>query len=336
MIRRRLCYLLLLAAGGYFIMLYDFQGLRFLFGCVICIPAVSFLFLIPMSLGCRTRLAADREAVMRGEALEAKITVENKGVLPVPGVLLELHWKMPGEREVKVRKWVRCMGRNEKEIFHSEVSAMHCGQASLELTGAKVCDYLGLFSLPARKKGRAEICITPIVTPVASQVETAYSQTLQGGGGEREGDMLLRDFQPGDSLHRIYWKLMAKGGDLQVRDFERSSSVSLFLDFSDDLRDRAEMWDRYLDRAVSFLYFLAEECRQTIQISVEVVWQQGDAFFSFAVQDGDAAQAWVCALLREEALGTALSEEEIPTLEQGWHMDEDCRLYFGEQCVYEE
>ena len=96
------------------------------------------------------------------------------------------------------------------------------------------------------------------------------------------------------------------------------------------------MLDRYLDRAVSFLYFLAEECRHTIQISVEVVWQQGDAFFSFAVQDGDAAQAWVCALLREEALGTALSEEEIPALEQGWHMDEDCRLYFGEQCVYEE
>ncbi len=336
MIRRRLCFLLLLAAGGYFIMLYDFQGLRFLFGCILCIPLVSFLFLIPMSLGCRTHLSADREAVMRGETLEAKVTVENRGLLPVPGVLLELYWNVPGEREVKVRKRLNCMGMKEKEIFSSGVSAIHCGQASLELAGAKVCDYLGLFSLPVRGKGGAEICITPVVKPVPSPVETAYSQTLQGGGGEREGDMLLRDFQPGDSLHRVYWKLMAKGDDLQVRDFERSSSVSLFLHFSDELKSRAKEWDRYLDGTVSLLYFLAEECRQTIQLSVEVVWRQGDAFFRCAIQDGDAVQAWVCALLREEAVGTALLEEEIPLLEQGWHMEEDCRLYFGEQCVYEE
>lgn len=317
-------------------MLYDFQGLRFLFGCVICIPLVSFLFLIPMSLGCRAYLAADREAVMRGEILDAKVTVENKGLLPVPRVLLELYWNVPGEREAKARKWLDCMGRKEKEIFVSEVSAMHCGQASLELARARVCDYLGLFSLPVRNNGRAEICITPVVTPVASAVEAAYSQTLQGGAGEREGDMLLRDFQPGDSLHRVYWKLMAKGGDLQVRDFERSSSVSLFLHFSDELKTRPDVWDRYLDRAVSFLYFLAEEFRQAIQISVEVVWRQGDAFFRCAILDGDAVQAWVFALLREEAVGTALLEEEIPLLEQGWHMEEDCRLYFGEQCVYEE
>lgn len=337
MIRRRLCFLLLLAAGGYFIMLYDFQGLRFLFGCVICIPLISFLLLILMSFCCRSYLTADREAVMRGENLEAKVTVENRGVLPVPRVLLELHWNVPGEGSRKVRKWLCGMGMKEKELIISEIPAVHCGQVSLDLTKARVYDYLGLFSFPLRKRGGAEICITPVVIPVPSAVEAACSRILQGRGGEKEGDMLLRDFQPGDSLHRVYWKLMARGGDdLQVRDFERSSSVSLFLDFSDDLRNRAEDWDRYLDRAVSLLYFFAEECRQAMQISVEVAWRKGDAFFRCAVQDGEAVRAWVCALLREEAAGTALLEEEIPFLEQGWHMKEDCRLYFGEQCVYED
>ena len=72
--------------------------------------------------------------------------------------------------------------------------------------------------------------------------------------------MLLRDFQPGDSLHRIYWKMAAKGDGLQVRDFERGSLVSLFLHCSEELRAQADAWDRYLDRAASFLYFCAEEC----------------------------------------------------------------------------
>ena len=64
MIRGRFCYLLLLAAGSYFIMLYNFQGLRFLFGCILCIPAVSFLFLIPVKLFCRIRLEGEQGGVV--------------------------------------------------------------------------------------------------------------------------------------------------------------------------------------------------------------------------------------------------------------------------------
>ncbi len=336
MIRRRLCYLLLLAAGSYFIMLYDFQGLRFLFGCVICIPLVSFLFLVPACICCRSRLEAGGETVMRGELLKTRVTVENKGLLPISRVLVELRWTVPGEREMRVRKWLYGMGMNEKAEFFPEVLAMHCGSALLLVDKVKVYDYLGIFSLSGGRREHVEICITPVVTPVPSAVETAYSQVLHGTGGEREGDMLLRDFQPGDSLHRVYWKLMAKGGDLQVRDFERSSSVSLFLHFSDELCERTEEWDWYLDRAASLLYFFAEECRMAVQVSLEVIWPRGDAFFRCAIQDGGAAEAWICALLRDKAAGTALLEEEIPFLEQGWHLEEDCRLYFGEQCVYEE
>lgn len=336
MIRRRICYLLLLAAGCYFIMLYDFQGLRFLFGCVLCIPLISFLFLIPMCCCCRSRLEAEGEAVTRGELLKTKITIENKGPLPLSRILVELHWKVPGDREVRVRKWLCGIGMNKREEFFPEIRSMHCGPASLALAKVRVYDYLGVFSLPAGRRESADICILPVVTSIPSAVETAYSQVLQGSGGEREGDMLLRDFQPGDSLHRVYWKMMAKGGELQVRDFERSSSVSLFLHYSAEFYERAEEWDRYLDRAASLLCFFAEECRLAMQVSVEAVWRQGDAFFRCVLQDGGAIQAWLCTLLREEAVGTVLLEEEIPALTLGWHLEEDCKLYFGEQCVYEE
>lgn len=334
MIRRRLCYLLLLAAGGCFVMLYNFQGLRFLFGCLVCLPLVSFLLLIPMVFGCRISLAVDRESVTRGEPLQIKVVAENKGFLPVPGLLLELRWHMPGERDGKARKWLYGIGMKEKEVFLSEVSATHCGQASLVLTKVRICDYFGIFSLPAGRKERVEVCVVPVVWPVPSQVEEACSRILQGSGGEREGDMLLRDFQPGDSLHRVYWKMTAKGGDLQVRDFERDSSVSLFLHYSGELKAQADAWDRYLDRAVSFLFLCAEDWGLAMGISVEVVWRQGDAFFRYDIPNGGAVEAFCCALLRQEAAGTALSEEEIPFLEQGWHLEEDCRLYFGEQCVY--
>lgn len=332
MIRQRLSYLLLLAAGGSFVMLYNFQGLRFLFACLVFIPLVSFLLLFPMRSRCRIHLAADRETAMRGEPLQIKAVVENRGFLPVPGLLLELRWNMPGEREKKVKKWLYGIGRKEREVFLSEASALHCGQATLTIAGTKVCDYFGIFALPVGRRKRAEVCIIPAVLPVPSAVEEACSRILQGNGGEREGDMLLRDFQPGDSLHRIYWKMAAKGDGLQVRDFERGSLVSLFLHCSEELRAQADAWDRYLDRAASFLYFCAEECG--LGISVEVIWRQGDAFYRYGIPDGGAVQAFSCILLRQEAAGTALAEEEILFLEQGWHLEEDCGLYYGEQCVY--
>lgn len=332
MIRQRLCYLLLLSAGGFFVMLYNFQGLRFLFGCLVFIPFLSFLLLFPIRFCCKVHLEADGETAMRGEPLRIKVVAENRGLLPVPGLLLELCWNMPGEREKKIKKRLYGIGMKEKEIFLPEVSAMHCGQASLALSGTKVCDYFGIYTLPVGKKERAEVCIIPAVLPIPPAVEEACSRILQGNGGEREGDMLLRDFQPGDSLHRIYWKMAAKEDTLQVRDFERGSSVRLFLHYTEELKAQADAWDRYLDRAASFLYFCAEDCG--LGISVEVIWRQGDACLRYGIPDGGAVQTFSCILLRQEEAGTVLSEEEITFLNQGWHLEEDCGLYFGEQCVY--
>lgn len=336
MIRRRLCYLLLLGAGIYFILLYDFQGLRFLLGCAVCIPALSFLFLLPVKFRCHVKLEMGRETAVRGELTEGSVTLENGGLLPISRVLVEMHWNVPGEKEVKIRKWICGMGARTREICPVEFRATHCGAATLTLAKVFVYDYLGIFSLPVKRVERMEICIMPVIAPVPAAVEQAYARFLGEAGEEREGDLLLREFQPGDSLHRVYWKMMAKGGEMQVRDFERSGSVALYLHFSDGLREEVQAWDRYLDRAVSLLYFFSEECRRTVQISTEVVWRLGDTFFRYLISDSAALQWWSLSLLRGEPAGTVLSEEEIPCLERGWHLEEDCGLYFGEQCVYEE
>lgn len=336
MIRRRICYLLLLAAGINFIMLYNFQGLRFLFCCILCIPLVSFFFLIPLKVCCRIRLEAEQEEVVRGERPKIRVAVENRGILPMPGVMLELRWMEPGGGERKSRRWLRGMGPHARETFLPELSASHCGLASLAAARANVYDYLGIFALSAGGTKIAEVCVLPSIEPVPYAVEAACSQILRGMGEEKEGDLLLRDFQPGDSLHRVYWKMLAKGGELlQVRDFERSGSMILYLRFSAGLKEQADQWDRYLDRAASLLYFFAEECRIALPVSVEVVWQRGDGFYRYQVPDSAAVHNWLSALLRGERIGESLAEEEIFFLERGWRLEEDCRLYFGEQCVYE-
>ena len=65
-------------------MLYDFQGLRFLFCCVICLPLASLLLLVPKAFLCRVDADVKESSVTRGETVYIRITMENKGLLPVP------------------------------------------------------------------------------------------------------------------------------------------------------------------------------------------------------------------------------------------------------------
>lgn len=336
MIRRRICYLLLLAAGIFFMMLYNFQGLRFLICCVFFIPLVSWIVLIFQLFFCRIEWEAQMPCVMRGEEAQIGVFVENRSILPLSRVMVELRWKAPGERARRLKRQCPGLSGQDREMLLFSLEAKHCGRAAIELRRMFVYDYLGIFRLPAGRKRKGTIYILPRIEPIPAQVGEAYTRILQESGGEKEGDLLLRDFRPGDSLHRVYWKLLAKGGEMQVRDFEYSNSVTVLLNFRETFRKQADAWDRYLDRACSLLYFFAGERKSNAPLIPEVIWRQGEAFRSCQISDQDAVQAWVFRMIEEDDTGRILPENEVPAPERVWHLEEDGGLYFGEQCVYEE
>ena len=333
MIGRRIGYLLLLAAGIYFIMLYDFQGLRFLICCAICLPLASLLMLVPKAFLCRVEVDANQSSVTRGETVNIRIKVENKGLFPVSRVRMAIRWKASGEKEITVKKWLYGFGRGCEEVA-LELSAPHCGEAQIAVTKAGICDYFGIFNLPVKRAGAVKFCITPVITPIAQdeiEVSAFYAKAMHGG---QEGDVTLREYQPGDSMQRVYWKLAAKVEDLQVRELEQNDSITLYLKYSDTFREQAEKWDQYLDMACSLLCFLAEESK-ALRMKPEVVWQQNNGYWKCEIDGIEALQGWICALLLQEENGLSIAEEEIFFLEQGCHLKEDCKLYLGEQCVYE-
>ncbi len=333
MIGRRIGYLLLLATGVYFIMLYDFQGLRFLLCCVICLPLASLLMLVPKAFLCRVAVGAQESFVTRGNTANIRIIVENKGLLPVSRVRMAIRWKASGEKEITVRKWLYGFGRGRNEVV-LEFFASHCGEAQIVITKAGICDYFGIFMLPVKRVGTVKFCITPIITPIVPDEIEASAFYVKASNGEQEGDVTLREYQPGDNLQRVYWKLAAKIEDLQVRELEQNDSITLYLNYSDAFREQADKWDQYLDMASSVLCFLEEESA-ALRNKLVVVWKQGNGYRKCEIDSIEALQGWVCALLQQKEIGLLIAEEEIFFLEQGCHLKEDCKLYLGEQCVYE-
>lgn len=326
----KIFYLLFLLEGLFLIMLYDFRGLRFLFCCLVLLPLLSFLLLIPMAFCCSVSIKASRQTVVREETAQFRLVVENKGLLPVSGLSVRVRWSAPGEKEGKAWKRLSGLGRGAREEIVLEFAAAHCGRARLRVARARLYDYFGIFSLPVKVRGRSlDVCVYPMASPVARE---AMALDFKEMGKDREGDMFLRGYLPGDSLRRIYWQLSAKTEELQVRDFEKSGLLRVFLDFSPAYRKQCGEWDRYLDRLSSLLFFLLEEAGGDM-FWMEAVWRQAGRLYTYDISDMAALYIWLGAILAEEPLGTPFGGGE-DAIGEALCLREDCGLYIGEQCIY--
>lgn len=136
----------------------------------------------------------------------------------------------------------------------------HCGAFQVTVEKVRVCDYLGLFSFPVRKKGQKYVLIRPRPVPVPGLADLsryiARSWRPKFGGGYAENHE-LRLYRPGDNLNQVHWKLSAKTGKLILR--EPMEPVRGLVLLTMDLRGTPEELDRKFGRMLWLGYHLLEQ-----------------------------------------------------------------------------
>jgi len=203
---RRLGYLLCLAGCGVFFWAYRRWLSGFLLVLVLVLPIFSFLIsLVPMIL---TRLRLDCPSTKQmGEVFEALPMIG--GRLPAGPVKVRLKMKNLQTGQVS---------RSSRDMI---VPAEHCGGWELIPCRAWVRDYLGLISLPIRKKEGCTVIIRPQPVPMerVPDIQPYLSCAFRpkaGGGYAEQHEMRL--YRPGDQLRQVHWKLSAKAGKLVIRE----------------------------------------------------------------------------------------------------------------------
>lgn len=131
------------------------------------------------------------------------------------------------------------------------VTPPHRGVFVVNPVGVASRGLLGLFTARRRIGPDGHITVWPRLRPVTPQVLARVVPALETAGDaqrtrHREDLYGIRDYRPGDDIHRIHWRSSARRGALVVRDFERpvSRGATLLLDL-----DRRQSPDR-LDAAV--------------------------------------------------------------------------------------
>ncbi|MDO4502821.1 MAG: DUF58 domain-containing protein [Coriobacteriia bacterium] len=210
------------------------------------VPLVSFVLLLALSWGYLQVLKRgflvesrfEEGSCVRGSSVLLPLVLKNRSKLPILRACPQLYVTNPYgglEHEAQVVSVIDAMDDADLSM---RVQLGHVGVYASGMRGVVLFDPLMLFHTYIDSTGHAELVSTPQSFSIDSvefsnlalreshaPVRTVVSDDVDYAG--------TRDYEFGDPLKSVHWKLSARTGDLQTRLFEENvnSSTAVIMDF---------------------------------------------------------------------------------------------------------
>ncbi len=230
MLKNRILYLfILLCTTAFFICFNGYYSL-YVFLLSLALPGVSLILSLPGMLTSWAEIGMPGHEgggrAQKSAAVPIQVAAGSRWPLPSGRIRLRLtiHNTLTGER--KAEDLELSQGRRPQAV-EQKLTSRACGRVVCRLDKARVCDLLGLFSLPIRlREGRdCEVVVLPNIFQTAIGLS---DRNIPDAGGERYSLTRpgpdpteffgLRDYRPGDKPNRVDWKLLDKTGAMLVRE----------------------------------------------------------------------------------------------------------------------
>ncbi len=278
----RLCYLLAVAGCGMFYLAYGewFSWLALLL--ILGLPWLSLALSLPAILSFRAE-PGGADVLPLGEPGEAFLLASSH--YPIP----------PFRGRLRLQRYF-----DGQSFLYSDSRGLptdHCGAYRIIPEKVRVCDYLGLFAFPVRRREEKTLLVRPLPLPLseAPDLSRCLPRTWvpkPGGGFAENHD--LRLYRPGDSLNQVHWKLSAKTGKLTIREPLLPQRGQLILTMT--LRGTPEELDRKLGRLLWLgAFLLNRELAFTLQVLT------GNGVLSLPIASEPALEKAADLLLRTPA-----------------------------------
>lgn len=274
MARRRIVYLLVTAALFAAFLYLDTYLAAYALLVALVLPVISLAVSLPAMLRCQVRVEGLSGQCPRGQEDYWRITVHNTAGLPMPSVKvrLSLRQTMTGQTMQKTLRYYRISSALEDRL---PVDTDHCGIWEASVQWVRVCDAMGLLGLRRRLTVTGRVAVMPQTVeaeplPRAEQGQGGSVALRPRRGGGMGEEYELREYQPGDPVRMIHWKLSTKREDLILREvLERPEAVPV-LTF--DHLGPQERLDDVLDRLYALSNALLEQ-----QQAHEIQWLHAES-----------------------------------------------------------
>lgn len=198
----------------------------------------------------------------KGLEVPLTISLKNQSAFPLLHVECQFHIHSPFYEEKEDTIYVLPASAHAVTDFSLPVLYAHCGLFQSEILQVKVYDYLHFYSFSRKEDAHTFVTILP-----ENGQTVSYHPALFGEGfDEYEASSIkgnissnvtdIREYQPGDRLQKIHWKLSAKIDKLMVKENEATSSHQFYvlLELYKDLEH-----PEWLDDAIEYAYALCKE-----------------------------------------------------------------------------
>ena len=200
------------------------------------------------------------ETVYRGDDVVLSLRVHHRGLLPIAPLLLELT-DPSGNRERDIR--LKNMP-NKVQSMRLPIHAAHVGVFSVGLHSCTVEDLLGLVrkKVPFQQTS-FELLVLPRtfdIEPLKLAPGDPGSELMARATEDLSAPSDVRNYQPGDAMKKIHWKLSLRKRELMVRKFDEPilQDVLILMDCSrppswGHPQAEADLRDTLLETAASVL-----------------------------------------------------------------------------------
>lgn len=281
-------YIILLVGSGLFYILYRGDISFYLFLFVIILPVFSMLSMILSKKKLRISVNSTADG-RKNNKFPVIISISNRSVFPFSVVRITLEYYNSQINSVKTFDINTSASGHSDFQLKLSLSSEYCGIICVKIKKVRVYDLLGIFSckipnkLLLSSKYQCQVGIVPEIIDLDAEISSVksvdyesdfYSKTQSGDDPSEIYDM--HDYNPGDKLNKIHWKLTAKLDSIYVKDYSLPVSSSVYIFYYNSLTDHASKEeikrnDAVLDVIFSLSYFLCEN-----DLSHKIIFKSND------------------------------------------------------------
>ncbi len=251
-------------------LMYEGAFVEAMFAVVILVPVFLAIikYISKIQLGCKWTAGAIQ--VIAGKSIKITTVLENMSVFPINRVEMIFQiTDLAGNRQ-QYTMITNIMAFTERKCT-MEISPNFGGMVEVKLVKVKIFDILGLTSTTKKIGSKLNISVIPETEKLAVElIQTQKVIAMEGDvysnnfpGTDRAQIFDVRQYNEGDNIKDIHWKLSLKTDDFVVKKYSLPvcNETNLFVDFAIVPQQKAT--SEGVDKFYSFVFSLIEEIEIT-------------------------------------------------------------------------
>ncbi len=226
MLVTKILFLLLIIICTFFYILYVPDFALVLLIVFIALPVIMFITALILKHSIKAELTVKDTAVPKNQPFPVQLCITNKSFIPVGKAEAHIEYYNVFSNQISSFYLdLPIQPRNLQRVTF-QLSSKFCGIIKIRTVNIKIYDPMRLFGFKTGKNIRTETAIMPEnneisgIVSATDRINEESSVFSENNPGDDPSEIFdLREYNPGDRLNRIHWKLSSKKNDFIVKEY---------------------------------------------------------------------------------------------------------------------